>query len=287
MFINTLFPQALYTFATYVAVVLIMPIFGNWIDTAHRLKVVTITIWVQNLCVIISCVAMVFISVLYKDDINSQKTLPLHWHLMVIFGTLIVTSMIGQIMGLGATLALEKDWVVVLAQNDNEQLTKLNSRMRRLDLFCKLLAPASFGILLQYTNKITGDGSPVMKVQFGNAVVFVYNVIGLVFEYASIKYLYNRNVHLLSRTEDISEDTQEKNNTKKRESPFSKLYNGWKDYISSNMFFASVAYCMLYMSVLDGGTLVTAYLKFRNISDLVLGMYFVLILILIFSVFFF
>ena len=58
-----------------------------------------------------------------------------------------------------------------------------------------------------------------------------------------------------------------------RESTFSKLYHGWKDYISSNMFFASIAYCMLYMSVLDGGTLVTAYLKFRGISDLVLGMY--------------
>ena len=269
MFIDTLFPQALYSFATFVAVVLFMPMCGNWIDTGDRIKVVTKTICVQNVCVIISCIGMVFISALHKDNINNKQSVPLDWSLMIIFGTLILTSMIGEVMGVGVTLALEKDWIVALSQNDNKQLTLLNSRLRRVDLCCKLLAPASFGILSQYTDKITGNDSPVMKIQFGNAVVCIYNIISLIFEYASVKCLYSANLDLWFRTDD---DDDNSNSNGKHESPFSNLYNGWKDYISSNMLFASVAYCMLYMSVLDGGILVTAYLKFCNISDLVLGM---------------
>jgi len=50
-------------------------------------------------------------------------------------------------MGMGATLALEKDWVVVLCQDNKSMLTSINARMRRIDLFCKLCAPALFGIV--------------------------------------------------------------------------------------------------------------------------------------------
>ncbi|KAK0302605.1 hypothetical protein LTR82_017816 [Friedmanniomyces endolithicus] len=39
------------------------------------------------------------------------------------------------------TIAIERDWVVVIAGDDEGHLRQLNSQMRRIDLFCKLAAP--------------------------------------------------------------------------------------------------------------------------------------------------
>ncbi len=50
-----------------------------------------------------------------------------------------------------------------------------------------------------------------------------------------------------------------------------KVINGWTFYRHSAMLWASVAYCMLYFSVLDGGTIVGAYLRTEGISYSVLG----------------
>ena len=74
----------------------------------------------------------------------------------------------------GATMALEKDWVVVLCQGHKSLLTTINSRMRRIDLFCKLVAPALFGIVTQFL----GSNS-MEKIQYGTAWVAGWNVVGL------------------------------------------------------------------------------------------------------------
>jgi len=39
------------------------------------------------------------------------------------------------------TIAIERDWVVVIAGDNEGHLRQLNSQMRRIDLFCKLAAP--------------------------------------------------------------------------------------------------------------------------------------------------
>merc|ERR1712228_612152 len=62
-----------------------------------------------------------------------------------------------------------------------------------------------------------------------------------------------------------------KNKKKKKENNISKLISGWKYYFKSQMFWCSMAYCMLYCSVLDGGSLVSAYLRTEGISYSVLG----------------
>ena len=168
LFANTLFPQALFTFFTYLAVFLFMPLFGAWIDTTNRLFVVTTTIIIQNVCIIISCIIM-FILAKYHDIIISGHISPnnIGYELILCFIGLLLTSMIGQIMGKGATLSLEKDWVVVLcttyndsrstnnnggsSQNTNKKLlSTVNARMRRIDLFCKIMAPAFFGIYTEF-----------------------------------------------------------------------------------------------------------------------------------------
>eukprot|EP01083_Nonionella_stella_P186857 685295_1 len=162
LFIGTLFPQALFTFFTYFAVFVFMPLFGAWIDNTNRLYVVTTTIWVQNLCIVISSIIMFLLGYYSDVIINPDSTLDtLDYRLILAFVGLLATSMLGQIMGKGATLSLEKDWVVVLCTSYNDTngtthninkklLSIVNARMRRIDLFCKIMAPAFFGIYTEY-----------------------------------------------------------------------------------------------------------------------------------------
>ena len=51
------------------------------------------------------------------------------------------------------------------------------------------------------------------------------------------------------------------------------MINGWRFYRKSVMMWASIAYCMLYFSVLDSGGLVAAYLRTEGISYSLLGMF--------------
>ena len=151
LFIDTLFPQALFTFFTYLAVFLFMPLFGAWIDSTNRLYVVTTTIWIQNICICISSVVMFILAYFHESIIVHHSNIHnIDYKLILSFSGLLITSMLGQIMGNGATLSLEKDWVVILCGDDKNALTTVNARMRRIDLICKIIAPATFGIYTEF-----------------------------------------------------------------------------------------------------------------------------------------
>merc|ERR1711971_1124794 len=103
--------------------------------------------------------------------------------------------MLGQIMGKGATLSLEKDWVVILCNKDKELLSTVNARMKRIDLICKIFAPAMFGIMIEFLGTTS-----IQKVYYGCGMLVVWNVIGLILEWMTIKILYDQNCEVLSVT---------------------------------------------------------------------------------------
>eukprot|EP01084_Bolivina_argentea_P020336 37821_1 len=261
LFINTLFPQALMKFCNHAAVFIVMPFFGAWIDTSNRLYVVTTTIWVQNLCICISSSLMCILAYYHQDIIESNT---INYKLILTFGGILITTMIGQITGKGVTLSLERDWVVILCTSfnnttNNKLLTNINGRMTQIDLFCKIIPPAFFGIYTQYL----GDTS-ISKVYYGTIVIFAWNVIGLVLEWICIQLLYDKNKNSLSIT-------NKRGKKAKTNNAFVVIKNGYKSYMLSSIFFGSLSGAMLCTSILTGGVLVTAYLKFRGISYLVLG----------------
>eukprot|EP01083_Nonionella_stella_P085578 237348_1 len=255
IFTDSIMPQAIFAFGIYSAVFVAMPAFGSWIDTTNRSRVVTLTIVIQNICVILSSVALYCISLLYPQNPAIDYTF------ILLFAACLVPSMLGQIMGMGATLALEKDWVVVLCQNNTTLLTTINGRMRRIDLFCKLMAPALFGVVTQYL----GHNSD-QKIQYGAIWIVAWNVIGLFLEYYTIRIVYNANPILSTSMLKVNQGK-----APKKINNCTKIIGGWKFYIRSQMLYASVAYCMLYCSVLDSGSLVAAYLRTDGISYSVLG----------------
>lgn len=71
-------------------------------------------------------------------------------------------------------MALEKDWVPILCRGNQNLLTTVNSRMRRIDLFCKLIAPAVFGIAMTFIHLSREE-----RIMYGSISVLVWNVVGL------------------------------------------------------------------------------------------------------------
>ena len=63
------------------------------------------------------------------------------------FALLLASSVLGELAGNASTLALLKDWLVVMTDGNNKALVHLNAVTRRIDLLCQLFGPLCFGLL--------------------------------------------------------------------------------------------------------------------------------------------
>lgn len=52
------------------------------------------------------------------------------------------------------TISVERDWVVVVAGADESRLAIMNAQMRRIDLFCKLVAPLAISLVDSYSTQV-------------------------------------------------------------------------------------------------------------------------------------
>ena len=57
----------------------------------------------------------------------------------------ILLAVIANLATVGYQIAVEKDWIVVISDNDNDVLAKMNSVFRTIDLLCLLIAPSLAG----------------------------------------------------------------------------------------------------------------------------------------------
>lgn len=82
---------------------------------------------------------------------------------------------ISSIMNL---VAIERDWVVVIAENSQCGIKTLNSQMRRIDLICKLTGPLAIALI---------DGH---AMQVAIEVIFIMNILSVFIEYFAIADIY-------------------------------------------------------------------------------------------------
>jgi iron-regulated transporter 1 len=162
------------------------------------------------------------------------------------------------------TLAIERDWVVVIAGDDSNALAHLNTTMRRIDLSCKILAPMAFGIIMDFAGS-----DPTTRAMIGAAAVGIWNLLSTPLEYFMTKDIYNLNPALAVK--ELSEEDAHEQQTGSTQNTVARYSKMWKDYLKHPVFLLSFAFCSLYMTILDGGALNTAYLKWRGIPDSILG----------------
>ncbi|KAG9252817.1 Ferroporti-1 [Emericellopsis atlantica] len=131
IFPGTLLPMSVYALVRGFAAVLFAQTVGSWVDKGNRLHVVRASIIGQRASVIASC--LVLWAMETRDLSEKAKT--------GLFGVSVILSCVEKLMAVMNTVAVERDWVVVMTEDNTYARRLLNARMRRIDLICKLVGP--------------------------------------------------------------------------------------------------------------------------------------------------
>ncbi len=149
-------------------------VLGAWIDRTGRLSAAKTFLLFQNIVIgICGAILAMFFGL---DGLNS-------WPDALITSVPIVITLLAVVVDLatvGSRITVEKDWIVVISDQDKDQLAKINSAFRMIDLLCLLVASASFGSIFDFLGTLW-------------AAVFIAscNLVSVAVEYQLLISIYN------------------------------------------------------------------------------------------------
>lgn len=262
IFKTSLLLASIYGFSTTISAI----IWSNWVgrmaDSTSRLLFVRLTMLVQKSAIVASCVLFyIILAFNYRPY--------LLYSFIVVFGCMLKLAFIAN------NIAIEKDWVMVMTDGDTETMLTV---MKRIDLFCKTMAPVMIGSLMAFGPSV------------GAIIIAVWNIMSVIIEYQLVFQTYKAFPRLASKNSDyrqsrIGEQAPLLNNPLQEQSGSSNTETGLPDqqhqaehpvsfteYIHHKIFPASLAAGMLYLTVLSFGGIMTSYLKIVGYSDWTLGL---------------
>jgi len=142
------------------------------------------------------------------------------------------------------TISVERDWVVEVAEGDEERLSSLNSQMRRIDLFCKLVGPLAISLVDAYSTSLAVIVTGLMSI------------CSFVAEYIAIARVYHSFQALQIRKEAAvtSGDTSQRTLVRSVLDAVTTLSR----YVRHTALLPSVSLALLYLTVLSfSGQLIT------------------------------
>ena len=169
---------------------------------------------------------------------------------IALFSLTVFLACIEKLASIGNTIAVERDWVIVISSSLSLPREELNATMRRIDLFCKLVAP----LFISFIDTFTTRGA-------------IYTVIGLntvaaLVEYLAIAHVYRAVPQLAEvRTETATAQSSEAQSVATTFwAYFASMLSPWVTYVHSPVFLASFALALLYLTVLSTGPQMSTYL---------------------------
>ncbi|KAL1599433.1 hypothetical protein SLS59_006451 [Nothophoma quercina] len=246
IFPGTLFFASCYALFRSAAAAALGSWIGSLVDSKNRLYVVRQSIIWQRISVALSCLIL---AMLLAG--NPQNGLIVYG----LFATIVALAGIEKLAFVANTVAVERDWIIVVSDSLGVERQELNSAMRRIDLICKLIAPLGIGLLDGYSTKIA------------IWVVFGQNAISVLVEYFAIAQVYAA-VPELGRGKELGNTTETPRSPggtpiAPSRTTFSTIKNNirpWKDYFQNPAFLASFSLSLLYLTVLSFASQMTTYL---------------------------
>lgn len=209
----------------------------------------------QRVAVLLSCACFAVLIVISSS---------LNWLRIFFLVLLCVIAPVEKLCSVMNLIAVERDWIVVIAESSSLALEILNSRMRRIDLFCKLLGPLCIALI---------DGAST-KIAIG--VVFGTNALSVFVEYVAIRWVYHDTPNLGTRAS-TAEDAAA--GAAKRPSRvqaitchIKKTLAEAKSYIKHDAFFPSFALSLLYFTVLSFSGQMVTFLISVNYTSTSIGL---------------
>ena len=238
---GTLLPLSIYALVRALAAVLLSPLLGQYIDTANRLTSIRVSIIGQRSAVVLSC--LLFWSMIrYVEVVTSLVG-------GVGLAMLSLLACVEKVCSILNTVSVERDWVVVIGNDDEQYLQSMNAQMRRIDLFCKLVGPLAIALI---------DGfSPRAAI----LTTLGLSLVSMGTEYGLIARVYGSVPALQAHATAQEDETQlQRCPIPKARSHCTDAALGLKSYIASPAFLPSFALSLLYLTVLSFSGQTTTYL---------------------------
>ncbi|KAF0288728.1 Solute carrier family 40 member 1 [Amphibalanus amphitrite] len=149
---------------------------GRWVDTTARLRAAQLSLLVQN-CAVCCCAVLLMVGLQYAEYTASTWR---GWLQILLQVLVILIADVAALASEANKITIQKDWVVVMAQGDQDTLAWMNSAFRTIDLGTYILAPVLVGQLMTFL-------SPVAAAGF----MAGWNVLSLVVEYWLLRRVYS------------------------------------------------------------------------------------------------
>ncbi|GAB7348672.1 hypothetical protein MBLNU459_g7035t1 [Dothideomycetes sp. NU459] len=255
IFPGTLLPASVYALARAASVVLLSGFLGLYIDHGQRMQVVRVSIVGQRIATALSCLLLLFMTT-YNDFAP--------WLAHSLLAVLCMLACVEKLSSVMNTIAIERDWVVILSKNNERDLQELNSQMRRIDLFCKLVGPLAISLIDGFSTKIA------VLVTLGMTCVSV------IVEYLAIARVY-------SSVEDLQQERTDPGDVGESDRSWSQVLRGIAQriadasqgldlYFHHRAFLPSFSLSLLYLTVFSFGGQMVTYLLSIGFSSLSIGL---------------
>ena len=184
---DTLRPMSIYALVRNSAAIALSPAIGTWIDKGNRLSVVRMSIVGQRLAVGLSC-GVFWVLLVGNEMGNTVKS--------GLFTLTVGLACIEKLCSVMNMVSVERDWVVVISEGNDLACRRLNARMRRIDLCCKLFGPLVISLI---------DGASTLVAIW---VTLAMSCTSVLIEYSTITAVF-RLVPAFQRSEDLHSTTME------------------------------------------------------------------------------
>ncbi|KAK1374050.1 Solute carrier family 40 protein [Heracleum sosnowskyi] len=257
----SLLPVAVIGFFTKISIILGGPLLGKLMDHSPRVPTYNLLATVQTAAHLLSVGLII-----HAHTVHS--TLALSVLLRPWFIVLVLAGAVERLSGLALGVAVERDWVVLLAgTNRPVALAQANAILSRIDLLCEIAGAALFGVLLSKYEPVT-----CLKLAAGLMISSLPVVVCLTWLTNNLSSGVLDRAKLLetccsSSSEDYLPDVKSL-----VEMSVEAIKQGWSEYMQQPVLPASLAYVLLCFNVvLAPGGLMTAFLTHRGLNPSIIG----------------
>ncbi|GMH07722.1 hypothetical protein Nepgr_009562 [Nepenthes gracilis] len=254
----SLLPVAVMSFFTKLVVVLGGPLIGKLMDHFPRVPAYNCLNFVQTAAQLSSVATIIHAHTVTSASISS--VLPRPW-----FVILVLAGAVERLSGLALGVAMERDWVVLLAGTNRPiALAQANAVLSRIDLLCEIIGASLFGLLLSKYDPVTCLKLAAGLMIWALPIVVILNCL-----------INTLSAGVLDRAKcplTTSENSTGTAYSAAENLGVDAIRRGWLEYLQQPVLPASIAYVLLYFNiVLTPGSLMTAFLTQHGLNPSIIG----------------
>ncbi|XP_035250539.1 solute carrier family 40 member 1-like isoform X1 [Anguilla anguilla] len=290
---NSLLLTAVYGLVVAGSVLLLGAIIGDWVDKNPRLKVAQTSLIVQN-CSVILCGILFMVVFRFKTPL---KELFDGWLLTSCYIMVITIANIANLASTATSIAIQRDWIVVVAGEDRSKLADMNATVRIIDQLTNILAPMLVGQIMAFGSHFIGCG-----------FISGWNLCSMCLEYCLLWKVYQKTPalavkagqkaeaqelvqlngqkdpedgekpgegsQLMTEVEQATAGSREEAGGRCHQltEPFRTVRDGWVAYYRQPIFLAGMGLAFLYMTVLGFDCITTGYAYTQGVNGSVLSL---------------